>query len=67
MISRGERKDTISGWTDGSGESRITEQDGVTIRSTFFNALISINLNHFFKCLEYSCKASFKSQNMFVI
>lgn len=67
MISRGERKDTISRWTDRSDESRITEQAGVTIRSRFLNVLISINLKHLFKCLEYSCKASFRSQNTFVI
>jgi len=67
MISRGERKDTISRWTDGSDKTKITEQAGVTIRSEFLNALISINLKHLFKCLKHSCKASFRSQYMFVI
>lgn len=67
MVSRGERKDTISRWTDGSDESRITEQAGVTVRTIFLHVLISINLKHLFKSFEYSCKALFRSQNMFAI
>lgn len=58
--------DKVSMWTDGSGESRITEQAGVTI-SRFLNVQIGMYLKHLFKCLEYSCKASLKSQNMFLI
>lgn len=58
--------DKVSMGTDGSDESRITEQAGVTM-STFLNVLVSIYLKHLFKCLAYCCKASLRSQNMFVI
>lgn len=43
--------DKVSMWIDGSSDSRITEQAGVTM-SRFLNVLISIYLKHLFNALH---------------